>query len=64
MYVGTHRLVRISPFNSVGKRMTSFAGVETMPILPEDELDQIEIPDSELEYTTSRSGGAGGAERE
>jgi len=44
----------------VGKRMTSFAGVETMPILPEDELDQIEIPDSELEYTTSRSGGAGG----
>nr|AMK98474.1 plastid peptide chain release factor 2 [Trachydiscus minutus] len=57
---GTHRLVRISPFNAGGKRQTSFAGVETMPILPEDELDQVDIPDSELEYTTSRSGGAGG----
>jgi peptide chain release factor 2 len=57
---GTHRLVRISPFNAGGKRQTSFAGVDTMPILPEEDLDKIDIPEADLEMTTSRSGGAGG----
>lgn len=52
--------MRISPFNANGKRQTSFAGVETMPILPEETLEQIEIPESDLEMTTARAGGAGG----
>lgn len=55
---GTHRLVRISPFNANGKRQTSFAGVEIMPQI--DQSVTLDIPDKDLEITTTRSGGKGG----
>ncbi len=55
---GTHRLVRISPFNANDKRQTSFAGVEIMPEV--DYSVHLDIPDQDLEITTSRAGGKGG----
>lgn len=55
---GVHRLVRISPFDSSGRRHTSFASLEVMPEI-DDEI-QIEINDDDLRVDTYRSGGAGG----
>jgi peptide chain release factor 2 len=57
---GTHRLVRISPFNAAGKRQTSFAGVEVMPILSDERLEDVVLAEGEVEMTTFRAGGAGG----
>ncbi len=55
---GVHRLVRISPFDSAGKRHTSFASLDVTPEI--DDSITIEIPDSEVEISTARSGGKGG----
>lgn len=55
---GVHRLVRISPFNSAGKRMTSFVSCDVMPDIEED-LD-VDIADDDLRIDTYRSSGAGG----
>jgi peptide chain release factor 2 len=56
---GVHRLVRISPFDSAGKRHTSFASIEVTPDLGDDEIN-IEINEADLDITTTRSGGKGG----
>lgn len=55
---GVHRLVRISPFNSAGKRQTSFASCDVVPDI-EDDID-IEIADDEIKIDTYRASGAGG----
>jgi len=57
---GAHRLVRLSPFNANNKRQTTFGGVDVVPILDDEEVNSIEVPESALEITTMRSGGKGG----
>lgn len=55
---GTHRLVRISPFNAQSKRQTSFAAVEVIPLI--EDTDHIDIPDSEIKVDVFRASGPGG----
>lgn len=54
---GTHRLVRISPFDNQGRRQTSFAAVEVIPLI--ETTDHIDIPESELKIDVFRSSGPG-----
>ncbi len=55
---GVHRLVRISPFNSAGKRMTSFASIEVMPEL--DDAVEVDIRPEDIKMEAFRASGAGG----
>lgn len=55
---GVHRLVRVSPFNAQGKRMTSFASIFVVPLV--DDSIEIEVNPSDITWDTFRSSGAGG----
>jgi len=55
---GTHRLVRISPFDNQGRRQTSFVGVEVLPVV--EQSDHVEIPDDDIRVDVYRSSGKGG----
>jgi len=55
---GTHRLVRMSPFNSAGKRQTSFAAVEVVPLI--EQTESIDVPDNDIRVDVFRSSGPGG----
>src|SRR5262245_13220097 len=55
---GTHRLVRISPFDNQGRRQTSFAGVEVLPVV--EKSDHVDIPDDDIRVDVYRSSGPGG----
>jgi peptide chain release factor 2 len=55
---GTHRLVRISPFDNQGRRQTSFAAVEVVPVV--EQTDEIDIADDEIRVDVYRSSGPGG----
>jgi len=55
---GTHRLVRISPFDNQGRRQTSFAAIEVVPVI--ERSDEVDIPEEELRVDVYRSSGPGG----
>jgi peptide chain release factor 2 len=55
---GTHRLVRMSPFNAAGKRQTSFAAVEVVPLV--ETTDAVDVPDGDIRIDVFRSSGPGG----
>jgi peptide chain release factor 2 len=55
---GTHRLVRISPFDNQGRRQTSFAAVEVVPVI--EQTDEIDLPEEDVRVDVYRSSGPGG----